>query len=532
MDFFYDRHHKNDEKYLQYLCNLHNLGRMFTMRVSDLITDPLLRLELATPSARTELEARIASAVATESIDPAAYLSPGTLVLTTGMALNFDDPRIWDGYVERLINAEVAALAFGLGKPHTSVPRGLMESARRAGLPVLAVPSEVPFLHLQNLVHRALAEEDFQASRLGWSIAEECTGMAAHGLELDSVLEHVAARANIELRIVDDAGAVFAVGGQKPEPDGCTAQPGLQEPVLSLPLPLDDDAKWNLLCFASTGTTSDSQLRTILSPAAAVLSMVVSRILGSTMWVSEESAELLTALERTDEAAIPNLEAVLRRVGIDLSDGARLISVRSRGSMRLHLLAWRLMRLFSETDLVTPMETSTSVLLLLTPSTEVAGAVGRSRVPFSQLIEEIAALTGDGGDSVFVSEPLRSARALCFFTAVHGARRSGVIPDPGVHLVGAPQLEDVISLIPPMYSAAISESLLGPVLSSGRSSELLKSLAVFIDTTSITEAAFRLKIHRNTARAHRVELEERLGVDLNRGADRSMCALALAGLDR
>lgn len=500
------------------------------MRVSDLITDPLLRLQLATPSARIELDARITSAVATESIDPAAYLSPGTLVLTTGMALNFDDPRIWNGYVERLIKAEVAALAFGLGKPHISVPGGLMESARRSGLPVLAVPSEVPFLHLQNLVHRALAEEDFQASRLGWSIAEECTGMAAHGLELDSVLEHVAARADIELRIVDDAGAVFAVGGQNSEPgDG---HPGIPEPVLSLPLPIDDDAKWNLLCFPATDTISDSQLRTILSPAAAVLSMVVSRILRSTMWVSEESADLLTALERTDEAAVPNLEAVLRKLGIGITDGARMISIRSRSSTRLHLLAWRLMRLFRDSNLVTPMETSTSVLLLLTPSTELAVPVGRSRVPFSQLIEEIAALTGDGSDSVFVSEPLRSARALCFFTALHGTRRSGVGSAPGVHLVGAPQLEDVIDLIPPMYSAAISESLLGPVLSSGRASELLKSLTVFIDSTSISEAAVRLKVHRNTARAHRVELEERLGIDLNRGADRSMCALALAGIDR
>lgn len=513
---------------------------MVTMRVSDLITDPLLRLELATPSNRGELGVRITSAVATESIDPAAYLSPGTLVLTTGMGLNFDDPRIWTGYVERLLGAGISALAFGLGKPHQSVPQGLMDAAREHGLPVLAVPAEVPFLHLQDLVHRALAEEDFQASRLGWSIAEECSALASSGRELDTVLDHVATRSGVELRIVDDAGVTFAVGGETDHDSRDElVSTGGQTAALSLPLPLNEDEKWHLQCIAGADSASMSNLRTVLTPAAAVLSMVLSTILGSTMWESADSTEMLTALERTDESAAHAVESALRRQGLEISRGARLLSLRSRSTIRLHLLTWKLMRLFRNSAHIVPMETSSSVLLLIVPSdttrspdgpyateTHTAGMSEHSSI--TQLRHELEELTNDTGDSVFVSDLLTSPRALCLFTALHSTRASDTDSAPGVHFAGPPQVNDIINLLPSMLSMAISESILGPILSSGRASELLRSLEVFTDTSSSAQAAARLGVHRNTVRAHRRELEDSLGIDLASGADRCLCTLALA----
>lgn len=504
------------------------------MRVSDLITDPLLRLELATPSTHAELETRITSAVATESIDPAAYLSPGTLIMTTGMALNFDDPRIWTGYVERLLNAEVAALAFGLGKPHTSVPVGLMNAAKQLGLPVLGVPAEVPFLHLQNIVHRALAEEDFQASRLGWAIAEECTDMAATGQELDFVLDHMAHRSGVTLRIVDDTGSTFAVGEGRDASRGESAAAPVSGRTadLSLPLALGDGAKWHLGCFRTGSSFTETQLRTILAPAAAVLSMILARILETRMWESEGSSELLAALESTDETAAQSVDAALRSQGIDLSHGARLISVRSRSAVRVHLVSWRMIRLFDGLARVTPVETTSAVLLLVTPENPGAEAHRLTQERFRDLLDEMRSMISDSSDSLFISERLTNPRAMNLFAALHGSRRPGAEPPAGVHLVNAPDLHDIIRLIPPLFTTAIAESLLDPVLTSSRSAELLASLAVLIDTTSIAHAAARLQVHRNTARAHRDELEELLGINLTDGADRSMCALALAGLER
>ncbi|WP_373563642.1 helix-turn-helix domain-containing protein [Brevibacterium oceani] len=83
-----------------------------------------------------------------------------------------------------------------------------------------------------------------------------------------------------------------------------------------------------------------------------------------------------------------------------------------------------------------------------------------------------------------------------------------------------------------MHSAANSQATLAPVLASGRARELLDSLGALIDTTTIAQAAVRLRVHRNTVRAHREELEGLLGLDLGNGADRSLCALALAASGR
>lgn len=505
------------------------------MRVSDLITDPMLRLELATPSSPAELSARVSSAVATESIDPASYLSPGALIMTTGMALNFDDPRIWSGYVERLVGANVAALAFGLGKPHSDVPSGLSTAAKELELPILGIPSDVPFLRLQSSVQRALAEEEFQASHLGWNIAEECTGLATEGADLDTVLSHVSRRAGVNLAVVDDVGSAFATGNLGPH-HGIGSQqepvsPPKTAPTLSLPLSLGG-AKWQLRCTSDDETTSEAQLRTVMSPAAAVLSMILVRILESPMWDSAGSNSIARVLERSDEAASRDLETVLQLGGIDLARGARLISVRSQSAVRVHLLTWRLMRLFDEQALVTPIEIHGTVLLIVTRSKSDQVPDPLANEQFGRALENIKALATGDADSIVISELLQKPRAMILFSALHSPARPGNKRDHGVHLAGAPTLPGIIDLIPALYTEAISEALLDPVLSSPRAHELLESLTVLIDTTSIAHAATRLKVHRNTARTHRNELEELLGIDLSEGSGRSICAIALASLSR
>lgn len=505
------------------------------MRVSDLITDPMLRLQLATPSSPVELSARVSSAVATESIDPAAYLNPDTLVMTTGMAMNFDDPRIWSGYVERLVGAKAAAVAFGLGKPHSTVPGGLTAAAKVLGLPILEIPSDVPFLRLQNIVQRALAEEEFQASHLGWRIAEECTGLATEGADLDTVLRHVSHRAGVKLTVVDDVGSAFADGKQAPlinsGKQSYSMSSSRSGPTLSLPLSLGG-ASWQLRCTTESTATSEAQLRTVLSPAAAVLSMILARILESPMWDSAGSNAIARVLERTDEAASRDLETVLHAEGIDLAKGARLISVRSQSAVRVHLLTWRLMRLFDEQALVTPIEIHGSVLLIVTRQKSHQTPDPLTKDQFTRALESTKALASGDTDTIVISEPLRKTRAMSLFSALHSLARPGYEPVPGVHLAGAPTLPDILDLIPALYTEAISEALLDPVLSSPRSNELLESLAVLIDTTSIAHAASRLKVHRNTARSHRDELEELLGLDLSEGSDRSLCAIALASRSR
>lgn len=91
-----------------------------------------------------------------ELADPTAYLGGGELLLTTGLAL--PSGRIGcEAYVGRLVRHGLAALGFGLGPTHDTVPEELVDACRRAGLPLLAVPGPTPFLRVSKAFWEALS---------------------------------------------------------------------------------------------------------------------------------------------------------------------------------------------------------------------------------------------------------------------------------------------------------------------------------------------------------------------------------------
>lgn len=82
--------------------------------------------------------------------DPTMFLYGGELLLTVGLQLtdlDGDERRAAaDAYVRRLVEGNVAALGLGLGSGHAMVPDELRSACVEAGLPLLTVPRESPFL--------------------------------------------------------------------------------------------------------------------------------------------------------------------------------------------------------------------------------------------------------------------------------------------------------------------------------------------------------------------------------------------------
>ncbi|MFQ6155822.1 PucR family transcriptional regulator [Micrococcus luteus] len=82
--------------------------------------------------------------------DPTVFLDGGELLLTVGMQLaGRDGPERAEAaraYVARLVAGRVAALGLGLGSGHSMVPDELRAACAEAGLPLLTVPRESPFL--------------------------------------------------------------------------------------------------------------------------------------------------------------------------------------------------------------------------------------------------------------------------------------------------------------------------------------------------------------------------------------------------
>jgi len=91
----------------------------------------------------------------TELADPTPFLEGGELLLTTGLN------ALRDGYVERLVRAGVVGLGFGTGLGHDVVPPALVHEAARAGLGLVEVPREVPFIAISKAVSKALAADEY-----------------------------------------------------------------------------------------------------------------------------------------------------------------------------------------------------------------------------------------------------------------------------------------------------------------------------------------------------------------------------------
>jgi purine catabolism regulator len=96
---------------------------------------------------------------ASELEDPTPWLKGGELILTTGM--NVGTTRAAQrAYVQRLADAGVAGLGFGLGFNHDTTPKALITAAEAANLPLFEVPYPVPFIAITEAIFtRILAEQ-------------------------------------------------------------------------------------------------------------------------------------------------------------------------------------------------------------------------------------------------------------------------------------------------------------------------------------------------------------------------------------
>jgi len=89
-----------------------------------------------------------------ELADPRPFLEGGELVLSTGMRLRARDPAKLAAYVERLVEAGVAAFGLGVGLTHDHVPTALIEAADRVGLPLIEVPVQTPARRSRTFLRR------------------------------------------------------------------------------------------------------------------------------------------------------------------------------------------------------------------------------------------------------------------------------------------------------------------------------------------------------------------------------------------
>jgi purine catabolism regulator len=130
--------------------------------VGDLLDEADLGLRLRT--AQTGLDRLVRWAAVTELADPTPWMDGGELILTTGLRQRTAVSQT--EFVELVAGAGGAAIGFGTGLSHTTIPRATVAAAQRLGVAVLEVPYRTPFIAITRLVAERVLAEDRDRQRL------------------------------------------------------------------------------------------------------------------------------------------------------------------------------------------------------------------------------------------------------------------------------------------------------------------------------------------------------------------------------
>ncbi|WP_234323274.1 PucR family transcriptional regulator [Streptomyces bikiniensis] len=153
-----------------------------------------------------------------EMADPYPYLLGGELLMTAGVQLT--DPA---RYVERVVEAGAAALAFGVTPVYDTVPAELVEACARRGLPLLEVPPRTPFTAVARAVWRLMAEARLHELRRVTEAQQSLATAAARPAPVPAVLGALAARLGGRAVLLAPDGTESAAAGREVPPEASRA---------------------------------------------------------------------------------------------------------------------------------------------------------------------------------------------------------------------------------------------------------------------------------------------------------------------
>lgn len=490
------------------------------MIIADLLAADSLQLRLHTPSTAERLSQEISWCAPTEVMDPTPFLSPNVLLLTNGIGLIVEDDRTWSAYVERLVNAQVAAIAFGTGAAHRLVPPGLIRAAAEQELPLLEIPRVVPFLQVHRHVVNVLQAEFFAATTRSWELAETCAELAASGRGLAEILGALADETGAELAIFDVSGA--AIAGS---PEGSTWTRTDLEGVAAgrrdgvVPLPMGGGESFHLV---ARGSSVEHPVATLLGPAASIIAVQLQTALNSASHKERELEQLLDMVPDWNGVALEEFSRTFSATGLDSAAETYVITAAAGHSNLSH--AWRLrlilQELFAEVRLVVRSET-----LIAFAQTPVLPDEGGDAVVVDVLFTRIRremphqplVLKGPCGSVDEFRLSVFQASAL-----VATATKPTLAPELAIGALVASSVT--------RGARASAQKLLAPVIAYDRehAGHLLQTLRAYLaHDCQPSRACASLFIHRNTLGQRLAKLERLLKLRLNTLEGQATCLMAL-----
>ncbi|GAA3444953.1 hypothetical protein Pve01_68790 [Planomonospora venezuelensis] len=444
--------------------------------------------------------------------DPTPFLEGGELVLTTGMRL---DAAGAEPYVRRLVARGVAGLGFGVGLGHGAIPAELLAAAAGAGLPLVEVPRETPFVAIGKAVSDLLAAEQYEEIARAFATQGRLTRAALRPEGPRAVIDRLAGELGGWAVLLDEAGAVRhaagkgaagvdAVAGELGRLRGRSREGGTPaslafstpgEHVVVQPL----GARRIRGFFAvGLGRPFTPVEHTVVNAAGSLLTLALEH--GREHQAAERrvrSAVLRLLLAGEAEAA----REVLDRLGDRLEDGPLVVLAAGDG---------REAALEAAGEEFAVADGDRVVVVVPAARAEETAGVLQEHGPVG-----VGAPVGP--------EELRTGLDQAD-RALAAARRGGGPVMRFADLAG----QGLLSLLDAGAAAAFSAALLAPLREYGSRADLLESLRAYLACNGHWDAAAqRLGVHRHTLRYRMRRVAELLGRDLDDPAARAELWVAL-----
>lgn len=483
------------------------------LNIEQLIAEPVLELRLVTPSSAQELQRKVHWVAPTDLADPTPFLNGGELVLTTGTAIAVDDTDAWEAFAGRLAAVPVAAVGFGTGLTHQKVPRALIRAAQAAGLPLLDVPYNTPFVKISRFVAEAVISERFKAAAKTSALTSRLATAVSRGMLLWDLLRLVADEIEGAVAILDVDGVVVASWPLHAEWKLLETLPGLTPASGNgvHVLPLVSTGSGDHLLVARSPLPAQF-VQAMMSAAETLVAIDLSRRLIEEASSASRMAALLDGL--MDWTAPPAAVARAMRAASLAPDAPTVVIVGRphasySDSLRLRLTVQRVL------PVVQSIRRGEDLVVLGQGADDDA-----ARAVLDLFVKEMP------NRQIVVAGPARDAEQLRMVLA---SARGALGRSPHPAQARAFDIASIVASAAGRGGGAAGHRFLAPLLAYDErvDGDLVKTLRTYLQANAQPGlTASQLHIHRNTLRYRLARIEKLLGADLGSVDDLIACALA------
>ncbi|MFF9754076.1 PucR family transcriptional regulator [Streptomyces sp. NPDC014344] len=146
----------------------------------------------------------------------ASLLKGGELLLTTGYGLGAR-PADQRAFVRTLADRGIAALVVELGPRFPRLPAALVDAARSAGLPLVQLHREVPFVTVTEEIHTEIVNGHYALLQRAEEVHRHCTEALLAGGGVPQVLEILAGFTGNPVFLETTDGQLLYAAGEGPE---------------------------------------------------------------------------------------------------------------------------------------------------------------------------------------------------------------------------------------------------------------------------------------------------------------------------